>query len=112
MFEMDDSKLGRLKVYNVTEARANFASVLREKEAKVVVTWHGRPFKVLVDYQEFSKLLQAQLENKNISNIPIEGLLQTGNDSLPPTQKLPGQWSEEDLTQIVKSITETLQNSK
>ncbi len=100
MFEMEDSKLGKLKVYNVTEARANFASVLREKDAKVVVTWHGRPSKVLVDYQEYSKLLQLQANQTQNTQHPEEN-----------TQKavpVAGQWSEEDLTQIVKSITESI----
>lgn len=103
MFEMDDSKLGKLKVYNVTEARANFASVLREKDAKVVVTWHGRPFKVLVDYQEYSELLQKKLGTlvtETVASTPVAS----------PSSK--GQWSEEDLSQIVKSITENIPTYK
>ncbi len=103
MFEMEDSKLGKLKVYNVTEARANFASVLREKDGKVVVTWHGRPFKILVDYQEYSELLQkkANLENSKLPEAPLE-----------TKSQVPGQWNEEDLSQIVKSITENIPNYK
>ncbi len=103
MFEMEDSKLGKLKVYNVTEARANFASVLREKEAKVVVTWHGRPFKVLVDYQEYSEILQKRLEKT--SSASTEEMPKT-----PPVSA--GQWSKEDLSQIVKSITENIPHYK
>lgn len=107
MFEMEDSKLGKLKVYNVTEARANFASVLREKDAKVVVTWHGRPSKVLVDYQEYSKLLQQQ-----INLIPSQNTKDASEENSEKTAKLPGQWSEEDLKQIVKSITESVPTYK
>lgn len=104
MFEMEDSKLGKLKVYNVTEARANFASVLREKDAKVVVTWHGRPSKVLVDYQEYSNLLQVQA-NQNQSSA-------TAENNTQKTVPLTGQWSEEELQQIVKSITDSIPTYK
>jgi len=106
MFEMDDSKLGRLKVYNVTEARANFASVLREKDAKVVITWHGRPSKVLVDYQEYSSLLQ------NTSRPEAQEAKPSSEPANQTNSKISGQWSDEELSQIVKSITESIPQSK
>ncbi len=109
MFEMEDSKLGKLKVYNVTEARANFASVLREKDAKVVVTWHGRPSKVLVDYQEYSKLLQQHTDQNSVKTPSPSSSEKINPDTL---SKLPAQWSEEDLSKIVKSITESVPTYK
>lgn len=109
MFEMEDSKLGRLKVYNVTEARANFASVLREKDAKVVVTWHGRPFKVLVDYQEYAELQQWKAQSSLINSENINSSLENAS-SLPKAPA--GQWNKSDLDQIVKSITESIPTLK
>lgn len=108
MFELEDEKLGRLKIYNVTEARANFASVLREKDAKIVITWHGRPFKVLIDYQEYAEI-QRLRDSQN--RLAAE---KNANDPLPSESSahLKGQWSESDLTQIVKSITEGFPSPK
>lgn len=59
MFEIHDERLGKLKIFNVTEARANFADVLREDNAKVVVTRHGRPTKILISYEEYKMLLET-----------------------------------------------------
>ncbi len=110
MFELEDEKLGRLKVYNVTEARANFASVLREKEAKVVITWHGRPFKVLVDYQEYAEIQELRkLKAFSQAESPPLEVESNLNSNLNPIQ---GQWSESDLNQIVKSITEAFPSPK
>jgi prevent-host-death family protein len=58
MFEIQDEKLGKLKIFNVTEARANFATVLKEHHAKVVITNHGRPTKILIPYEEYTSMIK------------------------------------------------------
>ena len=63
MFEIHDERLGRLKIFNVTEARANFAEVLKEDEAKVVVTRHGRPTKIMIRYDEYLSLMGAAAQH-------------------------------------------------
>ena len=58
MFEIKDQDLGKLKIYNVTEARANFAEVLKDR-SNTVVTRHGKPMKAIIDYSEWSELRKA-----------------------------------------------------
>ncbi len=100
MFEIQDKKLGKLKVFNVSEARANFAAVLKENAAKIVITRHGRPSKILLDYQEYIQLMRT----------PEEQALQTSLSKLTPktlsegTAPLPGQWSEKEFEKILKNI--------
>ncbi len=100
MFEIQDKKLGKLKVFNVSEARANFATVLKENNAKIVITRHGRPSKILVNYQEYMQLMRS----------PEEQALQTSLTKLTPktlsegTAPLPGQWSEKEFEQMLKNI--------
>jgi prevent-host-death family protein len=98
MFEIEDRKLGRLKVFNVTEARAHFAAVLKEDQAKVVITRHGRPSKILINYEEYVALMRNYSLESPSEKHPIP--LISSN-----TPALPGRWTEEDLHQIVKSIT-------
>ena len=69
MFEIQDERLGKLKIFNVTEARANFADVLREGAAKVVVTRHGRPTKILLSYEEYLNLLGAVGQSAAIAGL-------------------------------------------
>ncbi|MFO1518176.1 MAG: type II toxin-antitoxin system Phd/YefM family antitoxin [bacterium] len=101
-FEVEDEKLGKLKIFNVTEARANFASVLKENQAKVIITRHGRPSKILINYEEYLSLMKKEgMEKPKLEN-PLPA-------SIPPTLNAssPGRWTEEDLNQIVQSITQS-----
>lgn len=58
MFEIKEQHLGELKFYNVTEARANFADVLKG-DVPSVITRHGKPVKAIIDYSEWSELRKA-----------------------------------------------------
>ncbi|MCB1214225.1 MAG: type II toxin-antitoxin system Phd/YefM family antitoxin [Deltaproteobacteria bacterium] len=58
MFEFYDERLGGpVGLLKVTDARANFAEILKS-EKKLVITRHGRPTKILVDYDEYLALLE------------------------------------------------------
>ncbi len=106
MFEIQDERLGKLKIFNVTEARANFADVLREGTAKVVVTRHGRPTKILLSYEEYLGLLGA-------AGTPTAGItIPEGNsaaasitgESPEKAGALPPKWVQRDAEQIVSSL--------
>jgi prevent-host-death family protein len=103
MFEVEDEKLGRLKIFNVSEARAQFAHVLKEG-AKVVITRHGRPSKILINYEEYLSLMKAPPSEKSVPLPPPNPVRQPSLASAP----LPGRWTEEDLDQIVQTITHSL----
>ena len=56
MIEYHDDKLGKVKVLNVTEARANFASVLKDADFHYIITKNNRPIRIIVDFEEFERL--------------------------------------------------------
>jgi len=105
MFEIHDERLGKLKIFNVTEARANFAEVLKEGNAKVVVTRHGRPTKILISYDEYLSLLGA-------AHIPHEeGLITPSLSSAASAitgesedKNVPPKWVQRDAEQIVSAL--------
>ena len=110
MFEINDERLGRLKIFNVTEARANFADVLKEGTAKVVVTRHGRPTKIMLSYEEYIGLLGAASDK----SAPVflkenEASIDTGSNSSlenqdPEKGTVPPKWVQRDAEQIVSSL--------
>jgi prevent-host-death family protein len=104
MFEVEDEKLGRLKIFNVSEARAQFAHVLKEG-AKVVITRHGRPSKILINYEEYLALMKVPSQEKAVPASPAPSVR-------TPSAPLPGRWTEEDLDQIVQTITHSLSTRK
>lgn len=115
MFEIHDERIGHLKIFNVTEARANFADVLKENNAKVVVTRHGRPTKILISYDEYLTLLAAsgQALPADLSNAHSESSLSEevsvgSNDSEDKKKKdlrsLPPKWVQREADQIVSSL--------
>jgi prevent-host-death family protein len=103
MFEIHDERLGKLKIFNVTEARANFADVLREGHAKVVVTRHGRPTKILLSYEEYLSLLGAQ--GASLVTGP-EGASTAASITGESQEKaaVPPKWVQRDAEQIVSSL--------
>jgi len=106
MFEIQDEKLGKLKIFNVTEARANFATVLKEHHAKVVITNHGRPTKILIPYEEYTSMVKSTTGDASFS---LTQKLAPPTPTLPSPPSLPGRWTEKDLDQIVQTITHSIQ---
>src|SRR5262249_34037512 len=110
MFEIHDERLGRLKIFNVTEARANFAEVLKEDEANVVVTRHGRPTKIMIDYEEYLSLIgAAQVTSTNrLQEAPIStasaiiGASEEKENN--PATALPPKWVQREAEQLVSSL--------
>jgi prevent-host-death family protein len=110
MFEIHDERIGHLKIFNVTEARANFADVLKESNAKVVVTRHGRPTKILISYEEYLELLAASgrhdgqgLGSSDVT-ASITGEVQVGSEEDSANKPLPPKWVQREADQIVNSL--------
>lgn len=61
MFEVLSKTGTKVKIINVTEARANFATVLSDNHAAYVVTKNNKPQRAIISYAEFERL-QAALE--------------------------------------------------
>jgi len=109
MFEIHDERIGHLKIFNVTEARANFADVLKENNAKVVVTRHGRPTKILISYEEYLNLLAASgreapahlTDGEGAAAITGEVTVGSQDDKGP---SLPPKWVQREADQIVNSL--------
>lgn len=58
MHEVNDEDLGKLKFLRVSEARNAFREVM-EDDDKIVVTRHGDPIKILLDYADYKKMVSA-----------------------------------------------------
>ncbi len=110
MFEIHDERLGRLNIFNVTEARANFAEVLKEDEAKVVVTRHGRPTKIMIRYDEYLSLVGAAAQNlpSDLSEAAASpaSVIIGSEDEKPrsPASALPPKWVQREAEQLVSSL--------
>lgn len=50
---------GKVKIINVTEARANFATVLSDGASSYVITKNNKPQRVIINYLEYEHLQQA-----------------------------------------------------
>lgn len=66
MLEYQDKKFGKVKLVTVTEARANFATLLQDKDTHYIITKNNKPIRVIVNYQAFEDL------HKRASNPPVE----------------------------------------
>lgn len=109
MFEIQDEKIGKLRIFNVTEARANFADVLKEKDAKVVVTRHGRPTKIFINYDEYLDLLtqaSAAEAAQSAASLPLGEDLQLdpSHNQLEGAKPVPPKWVQREADQIVNSL--------
>lgn len=113
MFEIQDERFGKMKIYNVSEARANFKEVLREEEAKVVVTRHGRPTKILIPFEEYTELTQAAQWNATLpgetpahpqETQPVASLSPKESSPAPTSKKQPPRWVQREADQIVNSL--------
>ena len=88
MFEFQDDKLGKVKVINVTEARASIASIMGDKDSNYVITKNNRPIRVIVNYDffrqvNFSSRSQKPADTKGqYPKDPVKGLLQSKTEEL------------------------------
>lgn len=85
MFEMTSKSGGKVKIINVTEARANFATVLSDGASSYVITKNNKPQRVIINYQEYERLQgkvlgDAQTPTTEVANEIVE------NFSEPPLQ--------------------------
>lgn len=84
MLEYQDKKFGKVKLVTVTEARANFAALLQDKDTHYIITKNNKPTRVIINYQAFEDL------HKKASAIPsskksfehLSGLLEERNEEL------------------------------
>jgi|ERR687892_247671 prevent-host-death family protein len=110
MFEIHDERLGRLKIFNVTEARANFAEVLKEDEAKVVVTRHGRPTKIMIRYDEYLALmaaaqhLNAAMPDEKPAASTASVIIGSAEEKEARPAQLPPKWVQREADQLVSSL--------
>ena len=59
MIEYIDKRIGKIKVLNVTEARANFANVLGDRGASYIITKNNKPLRVIIGYNDYEALKQS-----------------------------------------------------
>lgn len=93
MFEYIDEKLGKVKVVNVTEARASMASIMNDKEVSYVITKNNQPIRVIVNYDVLKKSgTLSSASNKSIKTIevkdPVKGILGSRLKELEKIQKV------------------------
>lgn len=78
MFEFEDSKLGRLKVINITEARANIASIMNDEEFNYVITKNNKPVRAIINYADFKKAsLSKNTRPATTPKNQVKGLLES-----------------------------------
>lgn len=56
MIEYTDKVFGKIKVLNVTEARANFANVLGDSDSHYIITKNNKPLRVIINHAEYETL--------------------------------------------------------
>lgn len=90
MFEFEDSKLGRVKILNVTEARSSIASIMNDMEFNYIITKNNKPIRVIINYDSYKKTknqLQPQITPKAAPKAPeikntLSGLIGTREKEL------------------------------
>lgn len=82
MFEYIDDKMGKVKLINVTEARANFSKVLSDMKSYYVITKNNKPQRVVINYDEFQHLKETfEAQKSNLMPQPAEKTTKTTSDS-------------------------------
>lgn len=56
MFEIDDSKFGRIKVINVTQARQSIAQLMTDQGFNYVITKNNKPIRVIINYADYKRV--------------------------------------------------------
>ncbi|EKD51898.1 MAG: hypothetical protein ACD_62C00164G0003 [uncultured bacterium] len=79
MIEYFDNKLGKVKVLNVTEARANFANVLRDAGSQYLITKNNKPLRVIIDYSELERIKSYPQEG--VENRGLESRVEQSNNA-------------------------------
>src|SRR3990167_8799989 len=80
MFEFEDSKLGKVKVVNVTEARQYIATIMNDKDCTYIITKNNKPIRSIVNCSEMP-LFGAAIP----SSAPM-----SASESLEPKKSLKG----------------------
>lgn len=61
MFELDDSKLGKVKLVSVTEARQHISTIMQDFGVHYVITKNSKPVRMIVDYDAFKQTKPSEL---------------------------------------------------
>lgn len=81
MFEFEDSKLGRIKVISITEARSAIATIMTDTEFNYVITKNNRPVRAIINYDSYRKSQTlAQPKTSKVAaqkDSSIRGLIET-----------------------------------
>lgn len=104
MIEYTDKKLGKMKVLNVTEARANFASVLNDHRNHYIITKNNKPVRVMIDYADYEKLTAEAARAASVDDSIVVGEEDLGQDSA--SKKLLKKKSKSRVPGILKSHME------
>ncbi len=125
MFEFVDDKLGRVKVINITEARASMATIMGDKEFNYIITKNNRPIRVIINYSTYKQNQAAGTFSKPLKNAEpknnLKGLIEskekdlqifrnknfipqkTEYDLIPPESEVP----EENVEPVNEPIVQT-----
>lgn len=91
MFEYVDDKLGKVKLINVTEARANFAKLLSDSDTYYVITKNNKPQRVVISYDEFREIKEfTQQLAKGSQELGAVRPAPPKKKAAPKTSRVPG----------------------
>lgn len=84
MFEFEDSRLGKIKVISVTEARTAIATIMTDKSFNYVITKNNRPIRVIINYDTYRMHMAPLSPGKGLSKPKgsIKGLIETRDKEL------------------------------
>src|SRR3989338_3657627 len=107
MFEYIDEKLGKVKVVNVTEARASMASIMNDKDVSYIITKNNKPIRVIVHYDILKKsgtLLgrSASASKFTEAKDPVKGLLESRVKDLEKIEEVKTATKVEEMPPVVQ----------
>lgn len=94
MFDIQDEKLGKVKVVNVTEARASMASIMNNHDVSYIITKNNKPIRLILNFDLYQRSVKDSLQKyseglsdsessfnsevvRGTSKDPVRGLLET-----------------------------------
>jgi len=103
MFEFEDSKLGPVKIINVTEARSNIAAIMMDKEFNYIITKNNKPIRVIINYEAYRKVNTPKIASRQVQtplkeeNTLVKGLIEKREKDLKGSfEKTPESISSEE----------------